>query len=106
MIVADRKTIPEIRDMIKSHERVLLVGCGTCVTVCLAGGEREVGILDCLGAGPARIAAIVARLYVGLQPGLERAAARSVHAHLLDLVGRGVVESDGAPTIDAEYRRS
>jgi ferredoxin len=45
MIVADRKKIPEIRDMIQPHDRVLLVGCGTCVTVCLAGGEREVGIL-------------------------------------------------------------
>jgi ferredoxin len=45
MIVADRKSVPEIRDMIKDHDRVLLVGCGTCVTVCLAGGEREVGIL-------------------------------------------------------------
>jgi ferredoxin len=45
MIVADRKKIPEIRDMVKNHRRVLLVGCGTCVTVCLAGGEREVGIL-------------------------------------------------------------
>ncbi len=45
MIVADRKPIPEIRDMVKHHDRVLLVGCGTCVTVCLAGGEREVGIL-------------------------------------------------------------
>ncbi|MEW6754077.1 MAG: methylenetetrahydrofolate reductase C-terminal domain-containing protein [Candidatus Latescibacterota bacterium] len=45
MIVADRKRIPEIRDMVKGHNRVLLVGCGTCVTVCLAGGEREVGIL-------------------------------------------------------------
>jgi ferredoxin len=45
MIIADRKKIPEIRDMIKHHRRVLLVGCGTCVTVCLAGGEREVGIL-------------------------------------------------------------
>jgi ferredoxin len=45
MIVADRKSVPEIRDMVKSHQRVLLVGCGTCVTVCLAGGEREVGIL-------------------------------------------------------------
>jgi ferredoxin len=43
MIVADRKKIPEIRDMIARHDRVLLVGCGTCVTVCLAGGEREVG---------------------------------------------------------------
>lgn len=45
MIVANRKTVPEIRDMIKDHQRVLLVGCGTCVTVCLAGGERETGIL-------------------------------------------------------------
>lgn len=45
MIVADRKKIPEIRDMIKDYERVLLVGCGTCVTVCLAGGEREIGII-------------------------------------------------------------
>ena len=45
MIVANRKNIREIHDMIKEHDRVLLVGCGTCVTVCLAGGEREVGIL-------------------------------------------------------------
>lgn len=45
MIVADRKNVSELREMIKDHKRVLLVGCGTCVTVCLAGGEREVGIL-------------------------------------------------------------
>jgi ferredoxin len=45
MIVADRKHVAEIRDMIKDHQRVLLVGCGTCVTVCLAGGERETAIL-------------------------------------------------------------
>lgn len=45
MIVADRKRVPEIREMVQKHQRVLLVGCGTCVTVCLAGGEREVGIL-------------------------------------------------------------
>ena len=45
MIVADRKSVPEIREMIEDHQRVLMVGCGTCVTVCLAGGEREVGII-------------------------------------------------------------
>jgi ferredoxin len=45
MIVADRKNVAEIRDMLKDHRRVLLLGCGTCVTVCLAGGEREVNIL-------------------------------------------------------------
>ncbi len=45
MIVADRKNVAEIRDMVKDHNKILLTGCGTCVTVCLAGGERETGIL-------------------------------------------------------------
>jgi glyoxylase-like metal-dependent hydrolase (beta-lactamase superfamily II) len=68
--------------------------------------EREAGILDCLSNGNGRIDAIVERLYVGLQPGLHRAAGRSVHAHLIDLTARGVVESDGPPTLDANYRVS
>lgn len=66
--------------------------------------EREAGILDCLRAGVAGIDAIVDRLYVGLQPGLRRAAGRSVHAHLIDLADRGVVESDGPATLEARYR--
>jgi ferredoxin len=45
MIVANRKRIPEIVEMIADHNHVLLLGCGTCVTVCLAGGEREVNIM-------------------------------------------------------------
>lgn len=66
--------------------------------------DREAGILECLAGGSERIDAIVDKLYVGLQPGLRRAAGRSVHAHLLDLAGRGTVESEGPPTIDAIYR--
>jgi glyoxylase-like metal-dependent hydrolase (beta-lactamase superfamily II) len=66
--------------------------------------EREAGILDCLRAGIGGIDAIVERLYVGLQPGLRRAAGRSVHAHLIDLVTRGLVESDGPAAIDTSYR--
>jgi glyoxylase-like metal-dependent hydrolase (beta-lactamase superfamily II) len=66
--------------------------------------EREAGILDCLSAGVGHIDAIVGRLYVGLQPGLLRAAGRSVHAHLIDLVGRDIVASDGPPALDTRYR--
>ncbi|MCE5249040.1 methylenetetrahydrofolate reductase C-terminal domain-containing protein [bacterium] len=45
MIVAQRKTIPELMNILKGHRKVLVLGCGTCVTVCLAGGEREVCII-------------------------------------------------------------
>ncbi|MDD5313290.1 MAG: methylenetetrahydrofolate reductase C-terminal domain-containing protein [Dehalococcoidia bacterium] len=45
MIVAERKTIPELIDILQGHKNVLVLGCGTCVTVCLAGGEREVSII-------------------------------------------------------------
>lgn len=44
MIVATPKSITELKQMISRHDKVLFAGCGTCVTVCLAGGEREVGL--------------------------------------------------------------
>ena len=46
MIVAERKPLDEIRQLIKGYKKVLTVGCGTCVAVCLAGGEKEVGVLN------------------------------------------------------------
>jgi len=45
MIVAEQKPIEEIKGFLNGHNRVLVLGCGTCVTVCLAGGEREVSVL-------------------------------------------------------------
>ncbi|MGE5262291.1 MAG: methylenetetrahydrofolate reductase C-terminal domain-containing protein [Acidobacteriota bacterium] len=45
MIVAEQKPFEEIKAKLEKANRVLLVGCGTCVTVCFAGGEKEVGIL-------------------------------------------------------------
>jgi ferredoxin len=44
MIVASPKSVKEIVQIIERHNKVLFVGCGTCVTVCLAGGDREVSI--------------------------------------------------------------
>jgi len=46
MIVAERKSIPELVEILQGHKKVLVLGCGTCVTVCLAGGEREVSIIS------------------------------------------------------------
>ncbi len=45
MIVAQRKNIPDLLAIVEKHRKVLLLGCGTCVTVCLAGGQREVSII-------------------------------------------------------------
>jgi len=45
LIVAEQKPLPEIRRMISPYGTVLIVGCGTCMTVCDAGGEREVAFL-------------------------------------------------------------
>jgi len=42
LIVAEQKPLDEIRRMITPYGRVLILGCGTCMTVCDAGGEREV----------------------------------------------------------------
>ncbi len=45
MIVAQRKNIPDLLAIVKNHKKLLVLGCGTCVTVCLAGGQREVSII-------------------------------------------------------------
>ena len=48
MIIAERKPVNEILDMVKDAKRILVLGCRGCVTVCSAGGEREVEILASL----------------------------------------------------------
>lgn len=44
MIVAEQKSLEELKSLIGESEKVLVVGCGTCVTVCFAGGSREAAI--------------------------------------------------------------
>ena len=45
MITAERKPIDEIMAMIAPYKRVLVLGCGSCVAECAAGGEKETGML-------------------------------------------------------------
>jgi ferredoxin len=48
MIIAERKPVAEIVEMVADAKRVLVLGCRGCVSVCSAGGEREVEILASL----------------------------------------------------------
>ena len=41
MIVAEQKPINEIIESLKGFKKVVIASCGTCVTVCMAGGEKE-----------------------------------------------------------------
>jgi len=45
MIVAERKPIEEIIGFVKDCKKIIIAGCNECVTVCYAGGKKEVGIL-------------------------------------------------------------
>jgi ferredoxin len=45
MIVGERKPLEEIADMLKAYTKILNVGCGGCTSICLAGGQKEVGQL-------------------------------------------------------------
>jgi glyoxylase-like metal-dependent hydrolase (beta-lactamase superfamily II) len=58
--------------------------------------QREASILNALKEGPRTVAALVARVYVGLDPSLTRAAGLSTLAHLIDLAERGAVMSEAA----------
>ena len=44
MIIAEQKSLDELKTLVGSAQKVLVVGCGTCVTVCFSGGAREAAI--------------------------------------------------------------
>lgn len=45
MIVGEIKPFDEIKEKVKDYKKLFILGCGTCVSVCMAGGEKEVELL-------------------------------------------------------------
>jgi glyoxylase-like metal-dependent hydrolase (beta-lactamase superfamily II) len=66
--------------------------------------NREATILRRLARGEADIPTLVRGIYIGLDPRLVKAAGLSVLAHLEDLAARGLVVTEGEPSIEGRYR--
>ncbi|MFZ5452078.1 MAG: methylenetetrahydrofolate reductase C-terminal domain-containing protein [Thermodesulfobacteriota bacterium] len=45
MIVGERKSLSEIKEMVRPYGKILVAGCDTCTAECLAGGRKQVAEL-------------------------------------------------------------
>jgi ferredoxin len=88
LIVAEQKHLEEIRRMIAPYQKVLILGCGTCMTVCDAGGEREVSFLH----SALRLAQ--AKSGDGTHSFLEHTVKRQCDPEFIDLIADKVSEVD------------
>jgi hypothetical protein len=88
MIIAERKPMEEIKQLIAPYKRVLVAGCETCVAVCWVGGEKEVGVL----ASQLKLARSAERKeIVVLEATVERQCEREMVAEIRDKVAKAEV---------------
>jgi len=87
MIIGEQKPLDEIKGLVGDAETVLVVGCGTCVTVCFAGGEREADVL-------ASLMRMSNRLNGGSRDVADVTVQRQCEWEYLDTIGERVAEAD------------
>jgi len=87
MIVAEQKPLEEIKSLVADAQKVLIVGCGTCVTVCFAGGAREAAIV----AASLRMAT---RLDGNGKEVLDATVQRQCEWEYLDEIAKAIGEAD------------
>ncbi|MBY5664204.1 MBL fold metallo-hydrolase [Rhizobium leguminosarum] len=98
--------------LIEREDRLLLPGHGGPVTEPASflralkahRLKREQAVLARIRAGDRGIAEMVKAIYRDTDPKLHGAAALSVLAHIEDLLERGEIAADGAPSLTATYR--
>lgn len=101
-----------LQKLAKRDEQLYLPGHGPAISQAqrfvhyyiLHRKAREDSILHRLEKGETDISTIVRASYIGIDPRLIPAAGMSVLAHLEDMVARGLVATDGPPSIDGRYR--
>ena len=65
--------------------------------------DRERQILDCLSGGSKTIPELVTEMYVETPHILHMAAGQSVYSHLVHMVEKGIVGTEGPPSADGSY---
>jgi ferredoxin len=85
MIIAERKDLGQILDMIEGRRRVLVAGCRSCVAICHAGGEKEVAVLaEALRLHAVTMGKDVQIAEVTVERQCEKEWVREIEARVLD----------------------
>ena len=83
MIVGQQKTIDEIWKMIRGQQKVLVLGCNSCVAVCHQGGSKQAEVLASLLRMQAVQEGVEIQLDVG---GIERQCEHEFFNSALDAI--------------------